>query len=129
MALLSVVAEVAVDDVPVLLCVYDVPLPEPLQSKRPAQCGFGAALVLAPTGARHAVAELEVEYTSFSAPPSDEAAEPWLAALARANPAARLLPLLQALACGDPKTVRMPLLDGCLEITVGPCSTTGASPR
>ena len=43
-------AEVQTERRPLLLCIYDVPLPAPLDARRPT-CGlFGAGLVLAPEG-------------------------------------------------------------------------------
>ena len=49
-SLMKAVAECAAEREPVLLCVYDVPMPAPLDAKRPTDCVFGAAFVLAPEG-------------------------------------------------------------------------------
>ena len=49
-ALMKAVAECAVEQEPVLLCLYDVPLPPPLDAKRPTEGMFAAAFVLAPGG-------------------------------------------------------------------------------
>ncbi len=127
MALLSAAAEIQVEQVPVLLCVYDLPLPEPLHAKRPVQHGFAAALVLAPASDA-VLADIEVVFSPTS--PATVAAdrESSLSALARVNPAARMLPLLQALAVAEPATVQMPLVEGRLDIAVTPCSTAGKSP-
>ncbi len=127
MALLNAAAEMQVEQVPVLLCVYDLPLPEPLHAKRPVQHGFAAALVLAPA-AQGALAEIEVRFSPVLTATTAAEEQSSLGALARANPAARMLPLLQALAVGEPATVRMPLIEGCLDIAVTPCSTAGRSP-
>ena len=47
-ALLKAMAEVQTECRPLLLCVYDVPLPAPLDAKRQTCGSFGAAFVLAP---------------------------------------------------------------------------------
>ena len=81
----------------VLLVTHDSPFPEPLHSVRPMSAIFGAALVLAPVRSANSLARIVV------------AIEPTLHALTRladadldglrtGNPAARILPLLAALA-------------------------------
>jgi hypothetical protein len=81
----------------VLLVTHDSPFPEPLHSVRPMSAIFGAALVLAPVRSANSLARIVV------------AIEPPLHALTRladadldglrtGNPAARILPLLAALA-------------------------------
>ena len=49
-ALMKAVAECAAEREPVLLCLYDAPMPSPLDVKRPTTGLFGAAVVLAPDG-------------------------------------------------------------------------------
>lgn len=122
-ALLKAIAEVGVERVPLLLCVYDAPMPPPLAAKRPTEGGFAAGFVLAPDNGARALARLEARYVADPAP--DGAGEPdasGLRELSRANPAAWSLRLLQALARGEADRFPVALLDGHLEVEVEPCS-------
>lgn len=81
----------------VLLVASDTPYPEPLHATRPLPDSLGVALVLAPGDAPQAIARLAVQPdtgTAEATPCSATAVE----ALRRAIPAARALPLLEALA-------------------------------
>nr|WP_304502919.1 beta-ketoacyl synthase chain length factor [Caldovatus aquaticus] len=123
--LLHAAARVAATGAPVLLCAYDAPLDEPLAQCRRTEVPFAAALVLAPPGratpAAAACARLAIAYRAEPAPPSPPAATA-LDALAAANPAARALPLLRALARREAGRIVLPLLeDGRLEVAVAPC--------
>ena len=93
--LLTAVVEVRTLQVPVLLVVYDYPLPPPLDVTRPILAPFAAAFVLAPAGPGQAT--LDVAYVPGVAAP-DEPDDLALAELARGNPAAQSLRLLQCLA-------------------------------
>ena len=144
-ALMKAVAECAAEQEPVLLCVYDVPMPAPLDAKRPTEGLFGAAFVLAPEGSGPTLA-LTWHGEKESPPPLEGGAEApqgsaceasgtapegrggvpsydpiqgagSLDALALSNPAARSLALLRALARGG-GTFDAPLLDGHLRVTV-----------
>jgi hypothetical protein len=77
---------------PVLLVACDVPYPEPLHAKRPLADTFGVAFVLAPGRG------LTIDVVEEAAP--TPCADAGLEALRRTIPAARALPLLQALAAG-----------------------------
>lgn len=119
-SLLKAAAEVHAEGEPVLLCLYDVPIPEPLGRLRPTGAPFGAGLVLAPPGAG-GLCRLRVGYDP--APPDPGAGlprDPALHALARGNPAARALRLLEALARGGAQEVQAPYLDGRLSVAVLP---------
>ncbi len=61
-ALLKAMAELTVERRPVLLCVYDAALPEPLLAKRHTGAAFAAALVLAPEQDQRAFARVAVRY-------------------------------------------------------------------
>ena len=144
MALLNAIIEMHVDRAPVLLCVYDLPLPEPLHAKRPVQHGFAAALVLAPPGEFSlGIADLDVAFFpslpfgregrdagSLPSPPrQDEASSPSpFLALTSANPAARMLPLLELLARGQAGAVSFAALGGQIRVAVTRCSTAAESP-
>ncbi|MGH7122491.1 MAG: beta-ketoacyl synthase chain length factor [Acetobacteraceae bacterium] len=127
--LLGALAELAVERSPVLMCVYDAPMPEPLAGDLVTRCAFGCALVLLPTPDPRALAHLEARWRA--APPVQGAELPRsaaLAALSDANPAARSLRLLQAIATGRADhRAEFGLLDGCLQVRVDPCSTTAQS--
>jgi len=87
---------------PVLLAAYDVPACGPLLDVIACRVAFGAAFVLAPPSAR-ALATIELELAPATAPLAD--ASRLLHPLYAANPAARSLPLLRALA----RRTRQPL--------------------
>ena len=112
-ALMKAAAECAVEQEPVLLCVYDAPLPSSVGAKRPTGCVFGAALVLVPTGAGP---RLTVQWDATAATRS-EPLTPDLRGLAASNPAARSLRLLEALARGGSDVFDVALLDGSLGVT------------
>lgn len=78
---------------PVLLVACDVPYPEPLHAKRPVADTFGVAFVLSPQGTGP-VLRLSLAGERSATPCRD----PGLDALRREIPAARALPLLEALA-------------------------------
>lgn len=83
---------------PVLLVVSDTPYPSPLHAARPLPESFAAGLVLAPVGTARARWRLQAQLTAKTVDtPCDE---PALEALRTQVPAARALPLLQALARG-----------------------------
>lgn len=129
-ALLKAVAEVGVELAPLLLCVYDAPMPPPLAEKRPAAGAFAAGFVLAPEDRGTALARLDVRYLPTSSPPgTGEPDQPGLRALSQANPAARSLRLLQALARGEADRFPIAMLDGHLEVGVEPCSGGSRSRR
>jgi len=88
---------------PLLLVASDSPYPEPLNATRPLPDHFGTALLLAPAPDGRTLAELTLSLHSTPGEP-DDCDAPALDALRRAIPAARALPLLQALA--RPRTPR-----------------------
>jgi len=97
--LLEAAAQVAIEGRPVLLVASDTPYPHPLQAQRPTPDGFGVAFVLAPVGSGDASTAtlLRIEPGRPKEPVSSCAASD-LEALRRAIPAARSLPLLEAIA-------------------------------
>ncbi len=106
--LLEAITQVAVDGIRTLLIAYDTDYPEPLRSVRPIFDAFGVALVLASAHSPRACAEITVTFT-VAAP--DHLANADLEALKLAIPAARSLPLLQAIAQGKPRRVVLDYLD------------------
>jgi hypothetical protein len=101
----------------VLFVAHDVPLPPPLDALRHTTEAFALALVLVPGAGRHGALRIT---------PRDGAAAPGampagLLALHDANPVARALPLLAALAVGAPAALDLPMLeDARLALEVAP---------
>jgi Beta-ketoacyl synthase, N-terminal domain len=127
-ALLKAMAEVRTECRPLLLCVYDVPLPAPLNASRPTSGSFGAGFVLAPERGDHDLARLSVRYDGTMSPTDSEMPRlPPLRDLARGNGAARMLRLLENLALGVADEFSMALLDGRVEVRVHPCSPAPTS--
>jgi hypothetical protein len=101
--LIESLCQVVVDGVPTLLIAYDADYPEPLHAVRPIEDAFGVALVLAPADdAQRALAHVTVTLTDA---PATTLAAPELEALRVNNPAARALPLLEAIAARRASTV------------------------
>jgi hypothetical protein len=109
--LLESLCQVAVDGVPSLLIAYDASYPEPLHSQRPIIDGFGVALVLAPVSDTPGTALPCITVTLIDAP-ATTLANPQLEALRAGNPAARALPLLEALAAQRSTKVVLDYLPG-----------------
>lgn len=102
-----------------LLVAYDTAYPEPLYALRPIPHAFGVAMVLSP---------VKTEKTRYSlALALGDAApgvlsDPALEQLRTSVPAARSLPLLGALACGEPGAVVIDYLPGLsLGVEASPC--------
>jgi hypothetical protein len=113
--LLEAAAQVAATGQPVLLVAADLPYPEPLNTARPLPDAFGIAMVLGPAGAHPpgaGLARLGVHLVPGGAANPTACEHAGLDALRRAIPAARGLPLLQALARGDATAVTVDYLDG-----------------
>jgi hypothetical protein len=108
-ALLTAMAEVATHREPVLLCVYDHPMPTPLDAKRPLIAPFGVGLVLAAADFVGGMAGITARFVPEA-----------LRALADGNPAARSLPLLETLARGAVGSHALAYLDGRLDVAAVP---------
>lgn len=102
-----------------LLVAYDAPYPAPLQALRPLGHPFSVALVLSTRADAPALAHLTLCLNHEATPtPMPTAA---FEALRSGVPAARCLPLLQALAGADPARVHLDYLDHLtLEVHVEP---------
>ena len=121
--LLEAVAQVVSEQRLVLLLAYDTDYPEPLHSVRPIPDTMGVALLLGPTAASGSLGELVLEGDGlFTADPPDALQDPSLEKMRGEIPAARSLPLLQALAAGEERTVVVDYLpDMRLRVRVVPC--------
>ena len=114
--LLEAAAQCLSTQAPVLLVACDVPYPEPLHAVRPLADVFATALLLAPAAA--AGRRLALELAGDEAPtPCHHAG---LDELRRGIPAARALPLLQALAAAGARKLVLEGLPGMtLRLQVG----------
>lgn len=92
-------AQVLGDQVPVLLVVFDQPALEPIYATRPLVAPFATALLLTPEPRADSIATLSLA-SGNDATELSVCGDPALERLRRGNPAARMLPLLAALA-GD----------------------------
>lgn len=111
--LLEVGTQLAADGGRSLLVAYDVPAPPPLDTHRHFPAPFASALSVSYPGAGGTGALLTL---AISARESEDALPsalgPQLEALRAGNPAARILTLLHALACGGPAVVHLGYLPG-----------------
>lgn len=116
--LLDSLCQVVVDGEACLLIAYDTDYPEPLRSHRPIPDAFGLALVLLPQPTARSLARLDV---TLAEAPASQMALPELEQLRQSVPAARALPLLQALALGGTREVVIDYLDDLrLRVVVTP---------
>lgn len=118
--LLEALTQIAVDSCDAVLIAYDAPYPEPLNAKRPLPAPMGIALTLAPQKSAHSLARIQVSLTEAVA---STVAHSELETLRRAIPAARGLPLLQAIARGARTEIVLDYLDPLqLAVRIEPCS-------
>jgi hypothetical protein len=108
--LLEAVTYATLEECPVLFVAYDLPAPEPLHGARPIAAAFAAALVLTASetlpGPTMALRLLPGEEGPVTTVPDQD-----LERLRLDNPAARMLPLLRAVALKGRHTVIMNVLD------------------
>lgn len=105
---------------PCLLLTYDTPYPGPLAAPRRISQPFGLALLLAPAAGTGTLARLDLTLARQAPQRLDDAA---LEALRMGAPAARGLPLLQAIARGARGQVALEYLDGMsLDVSLRPAA-------
>ena len=113
-ALLAALLELQPQRPPQLLVVYDVADAGALAEAAPCTADFAAALLLAPPGTGAALARLRAEVRArrgtAATPPVDARLLPWW----QGNPAARALPLLEAVLCRRRHGFTWPLGSGTL---------------
>lgn len=126
-ALLKAMAAVRAMQRSQLLCIYEAPMPPPLDAKRPTTDAFGVGFVLAPQVSEPALARLSVTYQPGLPVERYVPSLPALHMLASGNPVAQLLPLLEALARNAPVTFSLPLLESSLQVRVQPWSPVSES--
>ena len=116
--LLEAIAQSIADDAPVALLAYDTGYPEPLRSQRPIAEAFGVALVISP---RSSARGWRVT-AGLSDAPAATMADATLEGLRQTIPAARALPLLQALASDQPASTTLSAWDDAqVAIEIAPC--------
>jgi Beta-ketoacyl synthase, N-terminal domain len=106
--LLEAMAQVVADKVSVLLICADSAYPEPLHAARPIPGEFGLGLLLSPRRGMDSIAGISVGLSERDAA---RLADPELEALRSGIPAARSLPLLQALARGESAGITLDYLE------------------
>lgn len=117
--LLEAITQVVVDQVCVLLIASDTTYPEPLRTARPIPDEFGIGLVFAPQRNASSIAKIRVAFTSHQA---ERLSDDSLERLRTVIPAARGLPLLQAIANGKSTTMVIDYLETTrLLIEIEPC--------
>ncbi|ATG20836.1 3-oxoacyl-ACP synthase [Ralstonia pickettii] len=120
--LLDSVCQVAADGTPTLLVAYDGTYPEPLHAVRPVPDAFAVALVLAREAGPRSLARIDV---ALSETPPTTLADAALETLRQGNPAARALPLLQALATQHATNLVLDYLpDTRLQVDLMPLGTS-----
>ncbi|MDE2175436.1 MAG: beta-ketoacyl synthase chain length factor [Betaproteobacteria bacterium] len=121
--LLEALVQVTLLRRPVLLLAYDTCYPEPLHSARPIPDSFGVALALAPEAGAHTLARLSLDPSlPFTRAPANRLTDAGLETLRRSIPAARCLPLLQALCKRQSDTVVLEQFPGQpFEVHLAPC--------
>lgn len=108
--LLEAVTYACVEARPVLFVAYDLPAPAPLNGARPIASAFAAAVVFTPL-AEQAPAAATVRLTTADGHDVSSAFSHEFERLRLDNPAARLLPVLQALAMERRATINLNWLD------------------
>jgi hypothetical protein len=121
-ALLKSAAQVTAEGRPVLMAAYDTPFLEPLHAKRSLSGPFAVGFVLVPGEAERPAARLQIDWSARPAPEVRAPSVEGLRNLWMGNPAARALPLLEALVTGssDPVYLDFPA-DGHLTVAVERC--------
>ncbi|MDB5986533.1 MAG: hypothetical protein JWR16_1586 [Nevskia sp.] len=112
-------ATLLLDEAALLLVLYDVPQPKPLFDQHPIVSAVSVALVLTRTRSAGTRAALRLTLADSADDVATTLADPQLEALRRANPAARLLPLLRVLAQQRNDSVLLEAVAGrCLRIDI-----------
>ena len=121
-ALLEAAAYAQIEERPVLLVAYDLPLPPPLYAARPLCGGFAAALLLTQAPALRNLARLDLALSNDLSEDATNMDDARLEEIRNGNQAARSLPLLAAIARQRVSQVRLDYLeDQHLVIQVMPC--------
>jgi hypothetical protein len=118
--LLEAAAQAVVDQTSVLLIACDTTYPEPLQTVRPIAADFAVGLVLSPVRSARSLARITV---ALSVGAEDPLADSALEHIRAGVPAARALPLLQAVAENKSGVCVLDYLEGsALRVEIESCS-------
>jgi hypothetical protein len=118
--LLEAAAQAVVDDTSVLLIACDTTYPKPLQSVRPITADFAVGLVLSPRRGVRSLARIAI---AVSADAGNRLSDSALEQIRAGVPAARALPLLQAIAKGESGACVLDYLDNSgLRVEIESCS-------
>ncbi len=109
--LLEAVTQAVVENTPVLLVVYDIPFPPPLNAAEPISAVFGSSLLLSPEPSERSQASLELSIERDVEGSTDTMTDPAFEALRQGVTAARMLPVLRQLAASEAGAVRLDYLD------------------
>lgn len=121
-SLLKALAQVQCESRRVLLVVCEVPFLEPLDAVSPVGAPFGVALDLAPADDSDGLARLSATFEPHATGAATTPKTDGLRLLWNVNPAARAIPLLEAIARGDAAELRIPYgPHGQLALSVSPC--------
>lgn len=119
-ALLEAATFAVIEQKTILLVTYDYPAPAPLDGARHLEAAFAVAMCLSAKKEENSIAALELELMQQSA--RSTCADSDLEQLRLGNPAARSLPLLQALAKQETMAVILPHVQSTiLKINTTPC--------
>ncbi len=119
--LLEAATQVAIERLPVLLAVYDIPPPPPLLAERPILSPFAVTLILTAAPCDTSLAALSL---FACAEPENESPveEPALEVVRLGNPAARSLSLLEAIARCETRQLHFSMPNGgMLSVVPMPC--------
>lgn len=134
--LLEAATEVITEQTPVLLVIYDIPFPPPLDAAEPIAAAFGASFLLQPQQTEYSVAAMRLHLSPVEQHAVDVLNEPALESLRMGVAAARILPFLSILArstpaqsiSAQPEAIHTVTLDyvtpRVLKIDIQPCSNT-----
>lgn len=114
---LKAMLQTACENRSVGLVLYDVPLPEPLDAKRPLGVPLGAGFCLSPHTGPHTLAAIDIALCDAEATKPERSASQALQATG--NPVSDVLPLLEILSAGTSGRVIMGLHGGsalCLDV-------------
>jgi hypothetical protein len=125
--LLDAAVQTSIDVRKVLLVAYDLPMPAPLYATRPLAAAFCVGLLLGPTASASSMARLELELIAAGAAPASVMSDAGLEGLRCGNPAARVLPLLGALAIGRDTEVVLDYGGSDLRLCVGAVESSRAA--
>ena len=119
--LLEAATQVALEELPALLAVYDIPPPPPLLAERPIQDPFAVTLVLTAEPGDTSLACLTF-YPGVESTDESQMEEVALDVVRLGNPAARSLPLLEALAQRESRRLHFSTPSGrMLGVDLIPC--------